>query len=49
MTGLYAVANIKDKESLTQQEFVIGRMDGHLIFIVKTLIRERAKKKCRLI
>jgi len=41
---MYAVAKIKDKESLTQQAFVIGRMDGQLSFIVKKLIRKRATK-----
>ena len=48
ITDLYAVANIKDKESLTQQAFVMGRMDGYLSFFVKTLIRKMATKKCRL-
>jgi hypothetical protein len=43
VADLYAVANIKDKESLTQQAFVIRGMDGHLGFFVKTLIRRATK------
>jgi len=34
ITDLYAEANIKDKESLTQQAFVIGRTDGYMSFFV---------------
>jgi hypothetical protein len=48
MTDLYAVANIKEKESLTQQAFVIVRMEGHLSFLVETLIRKMVSKKCGL-